>query len=529
MRFWRTIAVFALVLAASEIAFARSAQEDIGLFAVTETAIPPAAHQVVLPGSFDEHGRAQLAVVSVSAAGKRQVRLFALQGGEWRITRDAGLHPATLFVDVARLAEQDRLISYRPGSVDWFDPKVGKQRPLAALTTRYRAAAGDGIPHLDITRDVNGDGLDDLLAPDIDGFWLSLQSQNGSFGPAVKLGPPDPFADATAYGEARPYGETGITAENMPWYLSRVHRLDYDRDGRQDLLFWNHDHFLLYCQDARGEFVDSPRRLELGFALDFVGSYGLAFQFADANLASMLLGLNKRAEFTVLQDFRDLDGDRVADAVSLSLRGRSPFRLAGRYEVRFGRPQPDSISFPELADASFNAPGRSGGLQAWGYASQHFVDFDENGTVETMIGAVNIGLGGMLGAMLGNSISINLALFQLEGRGFPAKPAWTRTVRSPFAPLDKRGPLFPTVLVGDVNGDGRRDLLTGERWNELSVFLGVAGPARLARQAVKVAVAIPANERNARIADLDKDGKADVFIQHVSPTEPGRLLILMSR
>jgi hypothetical protein len=278
-----------------------------------------------------------------------------------------------------------------------------------------------------------------------------------------------------------------------------------------------------------GGYGKSPRSLKIEIEFDFDGSYGLAFQFGDSSVASMLLGFGDRTEHTILQGFCDLNGDAVADVVTLSLTGRSPFRLRGRYDVRFGRPAPGGTSFPQRVDTSFEAPGKSGGLQAWGYASQDFLDIDNDGAIDAAIGAVNIGLGGMLGAMIGNSISIDLALYRLKDGKYLAKPDWTRTVRSPFAPLDKRGPLFPTVLVGDVNGDGRSDLLTGERWNELSVFLGAAGKEPLASQAIRVDVPIPADERYARIADLNKDGRDDVFIQHSSEAEPGRMIILMAR
>ena len=519
----------AVALALAGCATALTTPESNALFETQEIETPAALHQTVLPGSFDGSGRAQLAVVSVDKTGSGRVRLLALDGGEWVTTADGALDPAVVFVDVARIGGRDRLVTYRHGSVHWFDPESGEQRRLVGLSTRYRASHEDGIPHLDIARDVNGDGLDDLLLPGLDGFRLALQSDDGSFGAAVKLGPADPFADSKAYGDTRTYAQVGITAENMPWYFSRVHRFDYDLDSRPDLVFWNGDHFLVYRQDERGGFGLSPDTFTTDVKFDFDGSYGLAFQFGDASVPSMLLGFGPRTEHTILQGFHDLNGDGVADLVTLSLAGRSPFRLRGRYNVHFGQPGDDGLSFPAAAEASFGSPGNAAGLQPWGYATQNFFDFDGDGVTDAAIGAVDIGLGKMAGAMIGNSISIDLAFYRIRDGEHSAKPDWKRRVSSPFAPLDKRGPLFPTILAGDVDGDGRSDLLIGDRRDELSVFLSVPGSEPVAARAITVAAPLPADERNARIADLDGNGKEDVYIEHPSADGPGRIVILMAR
>lgn len=529
MKMYWTIGPPAIVLAACGATANLNPGNADPLFETREVVLPAAKHQTVLAGSFDGTDRAQLAIISAGAMKTHDVRMLTLEDREWQTGLDAALEPGVLFVDVARIAGRDWLLIYRHGSVDSFDPFTGEQRPLIHLDTSYRYSPDDGIPHLDITHDVNGDGRDDLLVPDTDGFWLALQSPDGHFGQVVKLGPADPFADRNAYGDTRTYRQVGITAENTPWYLSRVHRLDYDRDGRQDLMFWNRDHFLLYRQNARGDFEDPPLSVDVGVEFDFDGTYGLAFQFGDASVPSMLLGLGEQSRHTILQGFRDLNADGLADLITLSLTGRSPFRLRGRYDVRFGRPAPGATFFPEAADTSFEAPGKSGGLTAWGYAAQDFLDANGDGATDAAVAAVNIGLGGMFGALVGNSIAIDLALYQLQDGEYPAEPNWERRVSSPFSPLNKRGPLFPTVLTGDVNGDGRSDLLIGERWEELSVFLGVPGQEPIASQAITLAVAMPADERNARIADLNRDGKDDVFIQHSSAAEPGRMIVLMAR
>ena len=85
------------------------------------------------------------------------------------------------------------------------------------------------------------------------------------------------------------------------------------------------------------------------------------------------------------------------------------------------------------------------------------------------------------------------------------------------------------LAIADVNGDGRSDLLVGKNWKELLVFLGVPGPELLARTPQKVAVAMPNDERNARLVDLNKDNKQDILIYHPSATDPHRVTLLVTR
>ena len=177
MRMHWTIGAPAIVLAACGATSNLNPGDANPLFDTREVVLPAAKHQTVLAGSFDGTDRAQLAIVSVDAMKKHHVRMLTRKDGEWRTSLDTVLEPGALFVDVARIAGQDRLLIYRHGSVDWFDPYTAEQRPLIHLKTSYRSSADDGIPHLDITHDVNGDGRDDLLIPDVDGFWLALQSQ----------------------------------------------------------------------------------------------------------------------------------------------------------------------------------------------------------------------------------------------------------------------------------------------------------------------------------------------------------------
>ena len=522
-------ALSTLVAVTSGCATATPSAPDSGLFDTYQITTAPAAHQTVLVGSFVDDAGPQLAEISVGSDAGRTLRLYGFDRADWTTTITMPL-PANLhYVAVARIADRDRLVAFRDGGLLWLDPITATEHPIADFTTSFSAPEDAGVPQLNVVRDLNGDGRDDFLVPDLDGFWIVLQKTDGSFRDPVKLGPEEPFLDARAYGDQRTYREVGVTAQNMPWYLNRVHQMDFDRDGRNDLVFWNTDHFLVYRQNPAGTFATLPGKFMTDVPFDFDGVYGLAFQFGDASVPSLLLGLTGRAEHRILHGMRDLDADGVADLVILSLAGRSPLRLRGRYEVHFGQPTANGTAFGAEADTVVDAPGKSGGLQPWGYAAQYFLDFDGDGAMDTAMAAVNTSLGGMFRAMVGNAISMELYLYRLQDGRYPEKPDATRRLGSPFAPLDRRGPLFPTVLVGDVNGDRRLDLLVGDRWDQLSVFLGEPGTDPYASQAVHVPVAIPADERNARLVDLDHDAKQDVLIQHPSATEAGRMTILMAR
>ncbi len=227
-----------------------------GMFTIHEIETGTALHQTVLAGSFS--AGAALAVVDMDETGQQRVQLYGFDGDEWSAVLDPTRTTPALFVDVVRGAGGDRLIAYRNGRVMWFDPDTATEHVLAELPMTYRAPHDGGIPRIDIARDLNGDSLDDLVVPDIDGFRVAVQLPDGSFAEPVKLGPPEPFLDAMSYGDKRTYRDVGITPENIPWHLARIHELDFDRDGLGDLAFWNGERFDLYRQTETGAFPSSP-------------------------------------------------------------------------------------------------------------------------------------------------------------------------------------------------------------------------------------------------------------------------------
>ena len=71
-----------------------------------------------------------------------------------------------------------------------------------------------------------------------------------------------------------------------------------------------------------------------------------------------------------------------------------------------------------------------------------------------------------------------------------------------------------TLLVGDVTGDGRSDLLIETTPWALDAFAGVPGPELFARNPQTVAVELPNDGEYTWLADLDRDGRQDIVMHH---------------
>ena len=312
-----------------------------------------APRQTVLTGFLLGGPVADLVALSVGESGDRRVQLYAFDGGTWAPTFETSLGSEVSFVDVAAIEGRDRLIAYEPGLIRALDLESGTWRALAAVVSSFDPPRGGPIPHADVTRDVNGDGRDDLVVPAADGFRVSLQTGDGAFADPVTVGPPPELA--------RIYGAGGYRFD--PWSESRIHELDFDGDGRRDLAFWNGDRFEVRRQDRRGLFSADAETFatEVGF---------------DSDDLSWLAAGDMRGR--VLDALTDVNGDGVADLVIASLQGRNLERKRSTTEVYFGRRPPGGgIAFGPGPDTVIGSDGVQLGIQ------RH--DLDRDGQLDMMV------------------------------------------------------------------------------------------------------------------------------------------------
>lgn len=506
-----------------------------------EVVIGPAKRQTVLTGFLLGGYMAELAVVNINDNNDRRLRIYAFSGDTWTPYLDTTLRSDVLFVDVANINGRDRLITYEPGRLNWFDPKSSTEHPLVLVTSNFNPPRSGEIPHVNLTRDLNGDDRDDLVVPDVDGFWVFVQTSGGAFANAVRVGSPAEMA--------RIYGADGYRYD--PWGQSRIHETDYNRDGRNDLVFWNEDHFKVHLQDMHGLFPPMAKTFTTDVAFD------------SDELCSLTTGdmLGK-----VLHSLTDLNADSVPDLVVFSLEGENISGKRSAYEIHFGTPTPDGgTEFAPEVNAAFQSDDS---VQLGMY--RH--DFDGDGRSDLMLTTIGLdflksSLWKRLKGFMGDDIWLDLEFYHMEGDFFRASPNITHKIALDGAPSHREPGWVPldlvlqggthgrrihqksylrtfnrTLLIGDVTGDSRSDLLIEWTHNQLCVYPGVPGPKLFARQPQKVAVALPNDREYTWLVDLNKDGVQDIFMHHpftlrdahgapkLRPgTEPHRVTMLIAR
>ena len=490
-----------------------------------DVVVGSAKRQTVLTGFLLGGAMAELAVVDIIDNDDRRLRIYTFGDDTWEPYLDATLRREVLFVDVANIGGRDRLITYEPGRLNWFDPETATEHALVAVTSNSNPPRSG----------------DDLVVPDVAGFWVFIQMVDGAFADPVKVGAPAEMG--------RIYGADGYRYN--PWSQSRVHEIDYNRDGRNDLVFWNEDHFLVHHQDKHGLFSPVAESFTTDVAFDSDELFSLA--------TGDMLG-------KVLHSLTDLNDDGVADLVVFSLEGRSMSSKRSAYEVHFGTPIPDGgTEFAPEVNAAFRSEDS---VQLGMY--RH--DFDRDGRVDLMLTTIGLdflknSLWKRLKGFMGDDIWLDLEFYHMEGSFYGDNPNITRRIALDGAPSHRELGWVPldivlrggthesrntqksylrafnrTLLMGDVTGDGRSDLLIEWTHKQLCVYVGVPGPKLFARQPHKVAVALPNDGEYTWLVDLNKDGVQDILMHHPfalrdahgapkrSPgTEPHRVTMLIAR
>ncbi|MFN7147448.1 MAG: FG-GAP repeat domain-containing protein, partial [Myxococcota bacterium] len=355
----------------------------------------------------------------------------------------------------------------------WVLDKDGLARQDAAGLTRVAkfptalANLGPTTPrHADLAHDLDGDGVPELVAWS-GGRYLAFRADGTSFGsiPAA--------AEGTLGGDWETGGaRTSYTLTPPPLAVA-----DLDGDGRRDLLLPNGATLAAYFT---GENVGA-RAATLALPVDL-----------EPREEDPKPGETRRRVAAVWLD--DIDGDGKTDL------GIQRIVLAGSWwgattELSWAKGRGDG--FGALATLPVNAA-------AFGV---ELVDLDGDRDKDFVAPVVDVGIGTVARALLAKSARVDLSLFRMDAGTFVTPPKVLRVFGFPLEQPDR----FQGVLDGDVDGDGRLDLVTNDGEDRVRVYRGANG-ALEGTAAHDTPVRVPIADDTLFVHDLTGDGRAEIVV-----------------
>ena len=331
--------------------------------------------------------------------------------------------------------------------------------------------------------DINGDGLDDFLMPNFDGWAVALQQDDGFQEPQL-VGP-------------RPNMSFSETARYVAYRAEEAFLIDENNDGRNDIAFWQDGYFEVHRQSNLGQFSKIPVNLDANLK-DMLSGYAQITIGEGAN--------NDKGKNRLLDEIVDINNDDVSDIIVKRIKAEGIFGWESEYEVYLGAVDENNLlKFPESPTSTI----RTDGFQF----DNERLDISGDGNQEFLVTSVDISIGAVIRALITRSVSVDVSIYKMINGKFPAKPSTRKTISARFD--FGSGDLFiPAVLGADVTGDGQKDLLVQKGDGTLLVYPGQQGQTMFAKKAIKLSLALPDSRTGFMVHDLDHDGRDELLLTH---------------
>ncbi len=341
------------------------------------------------------------------------------------------------------------------------------------------------VPLINFVRDWNDDGADDIGIPGFRGLSIYSRDRQGTFSAENKLLVELHTGVSRVSAEDQDDFTAGLSAQ---FTFPDIRLIDYDSDGRKDLLTVTEDRVIVYRHNEDGRFSEQ------------------AAQNVFFDVRTQQEKIEGKGEIETVVN--DLDNDGYADAVVIKQTSQGLSNFRGVMNLFWGKPEgysatPDQVIISE------------------GTASAQLLirDVNGDGRKDLILPSYKISITSIIRWLITRKIPVNFNIFLLqENHRYPERPDFTKEVKFK---IDWSGESDTQAmdLDGDYNGDNYKDFVFATAEDELSIYLGdPEGGDRLFSRKPAARVTADAFGRLSS-PDLNGDGYSDMIIYYPQSKE----------
>ena len=351
------------------------------------------------------------------------------------------------------------------------------------------------IPLINCVKDWNDDGKDEIGAFKFDGFSIYSRDSTGSFASenmiSIKL---DTRVRSWGIDDYNGFRTSGLTSF---FSFPSINLIDYNNDGRRDLIVTNKDKLSVYLKGKDGNF-SSVSEQEINF---------------DVRTKKEKIEGTSQTTTTM----NDLNADGYADAIVTKQTAKGLTSLRGVLNIYPGGPS----NYSDIPQQVIISEGTAS-------AETMIRDVNGDGRLDLIMPSVKISIASIIRILLTRSLPINFNIFLLNENGsFSDRPDFSKKVK---LKIDFSGESDAPALnfEGDYNCDKRKDFVYATDEDELSIYLGVEGDDKLFSDDSVAKVKVNAFG-NLSSYDLNNDGFSDMIIHYPQNTDfEGMVTVLIN-
>ncbi|MEI6860304.1 MAG: VCBS repeat-containing protein [Shewanella sp.] len=363
------------------------------------------------------------------------------------------------------------------------DDKLNPFQVVADVNSMSLKQSPDYISDSDFIRDLNGDGLDDIIISHFDGVELFIAQTDGSY--HRQLLPIKP--------QVRLYND------GVRYTQSKLYSADIDLDGKPDIVKIGEGELEVYVQQVSGNFDPIAKYISVRLAISGLDWWNKRDAYGESLDQSALV-------YRKVEELKDINDDGLADMVVRYTKSSGVLDRLNDYEIYLGENIKGQLTFPKRPNSVIRADGTLTDFE--------FIDIDGDNQDEVLVTGFDIGLTQIIGALISGSIDQDVYLFKMDENGLFSDVAnFTEVVELSFS-LTSGQSGSPVVKLMDINGDGLQDLLLSDGDDTLQVFLGTHNERLFAHRSDTIEVKLPQDGHMVFSEDLNGDGKEDLLIKY---------------